>query len=101
MADLAGDLDLAILPIGGWGPTLRSGHLNPTTAASALRLLRPRTAVAVHWGTLWPVGMGRVRRHRFDESGDRFIEEAQVTAPEVMIPVLAPGDSFEVPPRPA
>ncbi|HET9084482.1 MAG TPA: MBL fold metallo-hydrolase [Candidatus Limnocylindrales bacterium] len=101
MADLAGDLDLAILPIGGWGPTLRSGHLNPTTAAAALRLLRPRTAVAVHWGTLWPVGMGRVRRHRFHESGDRFIEEAQATAPEVMIPVLAPGDSFEVPPRPA
>ena len=101
MADLGGDLDLAILPIGGWGPTLRSGHLNPTTAASALRLLRPRTAVAVHWGTLWPVGMGRVRRHRFEGSGDRFIEEAQVTAPEVTIPVLAPGDSFEVPPRPA
>ena len=100
MADLAGDLDLAILPIGGWGPTLRSGHLNPTTAAAALRLLRPRTAVAVHWGTLWPVGMGRVRRHRFDESGDRFIDEASVTAPEVTIPVLMPGDSFEVPPRP-
>jgi hypothetical protein len=35
MADLAGDLDLAILPIGGWGPTLRTGHLNPTTAAAA------------------------------------------------------------------
>lgn len=101
MADLAGDLDLAILPIGGWGPTLRSGHMDPTTAAAALRLLRPRTAVAVHWGTLWPVGMGRVRRHRFEASGDRFIEEAQVTAPDVTIPVLLPGDSFEVPRRPA
>jgi L-ascorbate metabolism protein UlaG (beta-lactamase superfamily) len=99
MADLAGDLDLAILPIGGWGPTLRTGHLNPTTAAAALRLLKPRTAVPVHWGTLWPVGMGRVRRHRFEESGDRFIGEAAVTAPEVTIPVLMPGDSFEVPPR--
>ena len=101
MADLADDLDLAILPIGGWGPTLRSGHMNPTTAAAALRLLKPRTAVAVHWGTLWPVGMGRVRRHRFEESGDRFIEEAHITAPEVTIPFLLPGDSFEVPPRPA
>jgi len=100
MADLAGDLDLAILPIGGWGPTLRTGHLNPTTAAAALRLLRPRTAVAVHWGTLWPVGMGRVRRHRFEDSGDRFIEAANLTAPDVTVPVLLPGDSFEVPPRP-
>jgi L-ascorbate metabolism protein UlaG (beta-lactamase superfamily) len=100
MADLAGDLDLAILPIGGWGPTLRTGHLDPIRAASALRLLRPRTAVAVHWGTLWPVGMGRVRRHRFEGSGERFIEEARVTAPDVTVPVLLPGDSFEVPPRP-
>ncbi len=99
MADLAGDLDLAILPIGGWGPTLRTGHLNPSTAAAALRLLRPRTAVAVHWGTLWPVGMGRVRRHRFEDSGDQFIEEAHLTAPDVTVPVLLPGDSFEVPPR--
>ena len=57
MADLASDLDLAILPIGGWGPTLRGGHMDPTTAASSLRLLRPRTAVAVHWGTLWPMGL--------------------------------------------
>ena len=47
MADIASGLDLAILPIGGWGPTLRSGHLDPTTAASALRLLQPRAAVAV------------------------------------------------------
>jgi L-ascorbate metabolism protein UlaG (beta-lactamase superfamily) len=99
MADLASDLDLAILPIGGWGPTLRGGHMDPTTAASALRLLRPRTAVAVHWGTLWPVGMGRVRRHRFDDPGERFIEAAALTAPEVTIPPLMPGDSYEVPPR--
>ena len=42
----------------------------------------------------------QVRRHRFDESGDRFIAEARVTAPEVTVPVLLPGDSFEVPPRP-
>ena len=99
MADLAADLDLAILPIGGWGPTLRGGHMDPTTAASSLRLLRPRTAVAVHWGTLWPVGLGRVRRHRFDDPGERFIEAAGVTAPDVFVPPLMPGDSYEVPPK--
>lgn len=99
MADLSSDLDLAILPIGGWGPRLRSGHLDPTTAASAVRLLRPRIAVAVHWGTLWPMGMGRVRRHRFEEPGRRFIEAASHTAPAVTIPLLRPGDTYEVPPR--
>lgn len=97
MADLASDLDLAIVPIGGWGPTLRSGHLDPTTAASALRLLKPRAAVAVHWGTLWPMGLGRVRRHRFEAPGERFIEAARHTAPDVVIPRLLPGDTFELP----
>jgi L-ascorbate metabolism protein UlaG (beta-lactamase superfamily) len=99
MADIDPQLDLAILPIGGWGPTLRSGHLDPQTAAAALRLLRPRVAIAVHWGTLWPMGMGRVRRHRFEEPGSRFIEAARHTAPNVMVPPLMPGDEFEVPPR--
>ena len=97
MADVTSELDLAILPIGGWGPTLRSGHLDPTTAASALRLLKPRAAVAVHWGTLWPMGLGRVRRHRFEGPGERFIEAARHTAPDVLIPRLLPGDSFELP----
>lgn len=100
MADLAPDLDLAIVPIGGWGPTLRSGHLDPTTAASALRLLKPRAAVAVHWGTLWPMGLGRVRRHRFEGPGERFIQAARQTAPEVVIPHLLPGDTFELPAAP-
>ena len=98
MAELATEIDLAILPIGGWGPTLRSGHLDPTTAASALRLLKPRAAVAVHWGTLWPMGLGRVRRHRFEGPGERFIEAARHTAPDVLIPRLLPGDTFELPP---
>ena len=97
MADIAPELDLAILPIGGWGPTLRSGHLDPMTAAAALRLLRPRAAIAVHWGTLWPVGLARVRRHRFEGPGERFIEAARQTAPDVVIPSLLPGDTFELP----
>jgi L-ascorbate metabolism protein UlaG (beta-lactamase superfamily) len=99
MADIAADIDLAILPVGGWGPTLRGGHLDPARAATALTLLRPRTAIAVHWGTLWPVGMGRVRRHRFEEPARRFIDEARRVAPAVVVPLLDPGDEIELPPR--
>ena len=51
-------LDLALVPVGGWGPTLGPGHLDPETAALALTLLQPRTAVPVHWGS--PAGAGRV-----------------------------------------
>ncbi len=99
MSEVAEDLDIAILPIGGWGPTLRGGHLDPERAALALTMLRPRMAIAVHWGTLWPIGLGRVRRHRFEEPGARFIEAARVVAPDVAIPQLDPGDSIELPQR--
>ena len=99
MAGLAPDLDLAILPVGGWGPTLRGGHMDAIRAAEALTLLRPRTAVAIHWGTLWPIGMGRVRRARFEEPGRRFVEEARRVAPLVQVPLLVPGDRLELPAR--
>jgi L-ascorbate metabolism protein UlaG (beta-lactamase superfamily) len=96
MARLAPNLDLAILPVGGWGPTLRGGHMDAARAASALTLLRPRTAVAIHWGTLWPVGMARVRRDRFEGPGRRFIEEAGRIAPFVSVPLLAPGERLDL-----
>jgi len=101
MAMLAPNLDLAILPVGGWGPTLRGGHMDAVRAASALTLLRPRTAVAIHWGTLWPIGMGRVRRDRFEEPGRRFIDEARSIAPSGSVPLLLPGDLLDLPPRDA
>ena len=101
MAELAPDLDLAILPVGGWGPTLRGGHMDAVRAAKALTLLRPRTAVAIHWGTLWPIGMGRVRRARFEEPGRRFVDEARRIAPSVSVPLLVPGDWIELPAREA
>ena len=99
MAELAGDLDLALIPVGGWGPTLRGGHMDPTRAAEALALLRPRIAVAIHWGTLWPFGMGRIRRDRFEEPARRFIAEAARLAPSVSVPLLDPGDQLEIPAR--
>ena len=54
MRDLAGDLDVAILSVGGWGPRLPSDHLNPLSAAKAFKLLRPAACVPVHWGTIYP-----------------------------------------------
>jgi L-ascorbate metabolism protein UlaG (beta-lactamase superfamily) len=51
MADL-GDVDVAALPVWGWGPSLGPGHLDPLRAAEAVAVLRPRVAVPVHWGTL-------------------------------------------------
>jgi L-ascorbate metabolism protein UlaG (beta-lactamase superfamily) len=95
MAELASPpLDLAIVPVGGWGPTLRGGHLDAIRAAEALTLLVPRHAFAVHWGTFWPIGLSRVRRDRFEQPGRRFVEAARRVAPEVSVAFLDPGDEL-------
>jgi L-ascorbate metabolism protein UlaG (beta-lactamase superfamily) len=58
MAELP-PLDVALLPVWGWGPTLGPGHLDPSRAAEAVRRIRPRVAVPVHWGTFAPAGLAR------------------------------------------
>src|SRR5215471_15230920 len=55
MEGLLPGLDLALLPIWGWGPTIGPGHLDPARAARAVALLAPKLAVPIHWGTLRPV----------------------------------------------
>ncbi len=45
-------VDIAFLPVWGWGPTLGPGHLDPLRASEAVARIRPRIAVPVHWGTL-------------------------------------------------
>ncbi|MBA0126409.1 MBL fold metallo-hydrolase [Haloechinothrix sp. YIM 98757] len=54
-----GPVDVAALPVWGWGPTLGPGHLTPQDAAVAVGRIHPRLAVPVHWGTLAPVGLPR------------------------------------------
>ncbi|HEY0814204.1 MAG TPA: MBL fold metallo-hydrolase [Pseudonocardia sp.] len=55
-----GPLDVALLPVWGWGPTLGAGHLDPARAAVAVERLRPRVVVPVHWGSLVLPGLTRV-----------------------------------------
>jgi len=55
-----GPLDVALLPVWGWGPTLGPGHLDPARAAVAVDRLRPRVVVPVHWGTFAVAGLTAV-----------------------------------------
>ncbi|TFV64707.1 MBL fold metallo-hydrolase [Geodermatophilus sp. DF01-2] len=57
-------IDVALLPVWGWGLTLGPGHLDPAGAAEAAARLRPRVAVPVHWGTLALPGTTAVPRLR-------------------------------------
>jgi L-ascorbate metabolism protein UlaG (beta-lactamase superfamily) len=92
MEELA-PLDVALLPVWGWGPTLGQGHLNPRTAAEALRLLRPRIAVPIHWGTFFPIGLGG---RRLVDPPHEFARHAAELAPEVEVRILVPGEGFEL-----
>jgi L-ascorbate metabolism protein UlaG (beta-lactamase superfamily) len=89
MAALAGGLDLALLPVAGWGPNLGPGHLDPERAARAAALLRPRIAVPIHWGTFAPPG---ARPDDPEAPAREFEREAALRAPEVDVRVLRPGE---------
>ncbi|HYC06590.1 MAG TPA: MBL fold metallo-hydrolase [Candidatus Binatia bacterium] len=90
-------LDVALLPVWGWGPNLRGGHLDPTKAARSLELLHPRTAVPIHWGTYWPRGMGMVRPDRLRLPATEFEAAARELAPDVRVVVTAPGRHVQLP----
>ena len=51
MADLRGSVDVALLPVSGWGPNVGEGHLDPERAARAVALIEPAVAIPIHWGT--------------------------------------------------
>lgn len=59
MSALAGRVDVAALPVWGWGPRIPPGHLDPERAARAAALIRPRIAIPIHWGTLTAPGAQR------------------------------------------
>jgi L-ascorbate metabolism protein UlaG (beta-lactamase superfamily) len=99
MSELA-PLDLALIPVGGWGPTLGAlHHLDAAAAAEALRRVKAAWAVPVHYGTFWPVGFGRVRQHMFDDPGEEFAREAGLAAPDTRVRVLGHGETLTIGPR--
>ena len=94
MDGLEPGLDLALLPVWGWGPRLGPGHLDPERAARAAQLLRPRMAVPIHWGTFYP--RGRSMGDRLTAPPREFADRVAELAPEVIVRVLEPGESLEL-----
>jgi len=92
MADLDPQLDLALLPVWGWGPSIGAGHLDPERAARAATLLEPRLVVPIHWGTLYPFGLARLRGGPLREPGPEFAARMGELAPHVETRVLSPGE---------
>lgn len=104
MTALAGRVDVAALPIWGWGPRLPVGHLNPETAAEAAALIRPELAIPIHWGTLRSIGAQRGADPQ--EPARRFSEAVARLAPATQVRIVPPGERLELaarqpPPAPA
>jgi L-ascorbate metabolism protein UlaG (beta-lactamase superfamily) len=78
-------LDVALLPVAGWGKKLGPGHLDPYRAASALPLLRPAVAVPIHWGTY---RVGRRRDGGSAAPAEAFARAAAELAPDVEVRIL-------------
>jgi L-ascorbate metabolism protein UlaG (beta-lactamase superfamily) len=96
MRDLGAEgLDVALLPVWGWGTQIGSGHLDPRRAVDALSLLEPRVAIPIHWGTFYPLGLRRFRRQLLTEPPRAFAREA-ARLPHVEVRVLNPGQSTTV-----
>jgi L-ascorbate metabolism protein UlaG (beta-lactamase superfamily) len=91
MATLAPGLDVALLPVSGWGPRLGPGHMDPLDAARAAALLRPRIAIPIHWGTLLAMGMSRRHRERLADPPQAFAAHVGRLAPSVEVRILSPG----------
>jgi L-ascorbate metabolism protein UlaG (beta-lactamase superfamily) len=94
MDGLVDDLDVALLPIWGWGPTMGPGHLDPERAAEATRLLAPRVVIPIHWGTYLRAGL---RRGDLEAPARAFAEAVARAAPSCEVVVLRPGESFNHP----
>jgi L-ascorbate metabolism protein UlaG (beta-lactamase superfamily) len=92
MRALHGEVDVALIPIWGWGRSLGPGHLDPEGAAKAVALVEPRIVIPIHWGTFLPIG---VRRGELLTSPPRdFARYVAELAPTTRVETLAPGASL-------
>jgi L-ascorbate metabolism protein UlaG (beta-lactamase superfamily) len=96
MADL-GPVDVALIPIWGWGPGLGGGHLDPGRAAVAVARIGPRVVVPIHWGTYFQIHLGLAGRPGFvDLPPVEFAAALKEHAPGVELRVLRVGEETEL-----
>jgi L-ascorbate metabolism protein UlaG (beta-lactamase superfamily) len=107
MSDLA-PVDVALLPIWGWGPSLGDGHLDPGRAAEATALVDARHVVPIHWGTFSPAVVRRrppawlaepVERFRAELDRRGLVDRLRPLAPGERLPLVGHGPTSATPRR--
>jgi len=92
-----GPIDLALVPVGGWGPRLSGGHMDPVQAADAVATVGAAAAVPVHWGTLHAPVSRRLPPGWMDTAGPAFAAAVARRAPGCAVHVLTPGEALRLP----
>ncbi len=94
LAERAGaPVDVAVVPVSGWGPRLSAGHLDPEQAAEACALVGARAAVPVHWGTLHAPAGRHLPRGWMTTPGAHFVRALRRVAPRCEPVLLRPGQA--------
>src|SRR3954454_20206646 len=89
-------IDVALLPIWGWGPSVGEGHMDPARAARALGLIQPRIPIPIHWVIRYPAGLRLIRPGPLTQPRREFARLAGEAAPDVEVRPVPPGRETEL-----
>jgi len=87
-----GPIETALLPVWGWGTSLGPGHMDPAAAAEAAALIAPATAIPIHWGTYFPIHLGRAGHPLLRDPPQDFERLVGERDPAIRVVVPAVGE---------
>jgi L-ascorbate metabolism protein UlaG (beta-lactamase superfamily) len=90
-------IDVALVPIAGWGPRLSPGHMGPNEAATACRMIGAHWAIPVHWNTLYVPTTDMWPGSWMSKPGPAFVTALSREAPTCRPLILDLGESVRVP----
>ncbi|HLM74970.1 MAG TPA: MBL fold metallo-hydrolase, partial [Polyangiaceae bacterium] len=88
-----GPFDVTMIESGAYGSAWPDWHLGPEQAVTAHQMVKGRVMLPVHWGLF------NLAFHGWTEPVERVLAAAEKTGVTVVVP--KPGESIEVPARPA
>ena len=91
-----GPIDVAFIPIWGWGPSLGEKHLDPVSAATATHWIDPVRVVPIHWGTYSPIRAGRGDPPWLERPIGAFRSALEDLGLVDRLQVVEPGGSFTI-----
>lgn len=90
LEELRGRVDVALIPVAGWGPKVGEGHLDAERAARAVEIVQPKVAIPIHWGTFAaPI-------YRIPDLGEpprEFAKLVRAAGGSTEVVILRPGES--------